>query len=181
MEKTYTYTARSAEYPEQVVTFTLHDTHMSVGLGAPLEHLERALHIGEEEEAPEEEGGEAEGAEEAQEDLSLWLKPMAVSLVERGTRPFRVDDVAAQAADDWLQVKAWVRTGGLRLMPITLIDGRVDNPAAAHAFVEEVAERKATTGPNLLGLLDYWATWFVAGFLMVVLFQLWRRRGKSEA
>jgi len=40
MENTYTYTARSIEDPEQVVTFTLQDHRMSVGLGAPLEQIE---------------------------------------------------------------------------------------------------------------------------------------------
>lgn len=149
MERTYTYTARNADNSEQVVTFTLHDSHMSVGVGAPLEQVERALQFTPGEEGLEELEEEAERAEKPQ----LWLRPLAVSLVERGTRPFHVDDVDTKAVDDWLQVRAWVRTGGLRLFPITLIDGRVDNPEAAHAFVEEVAERQ-TAGLNILGLLD---------------------------
>ena len=43
MENTYTYTARNIEDPEQVVTLTLQDHHMSVGLGAPLEQIETVL------------------------------------------------------------------------------------------------------------------------------------------
>jgi hypothetical protein len=35
LENTYTYTARSADHPERVVTFTLYDHSMSVELGAP--------------------------------------------------------------------------------------------------------------------------------------------------
>jgi hypothetical protein len=91
-----------------------------------------------------------------------------------------VDDVAANLADDWLQVKAWVRAGGLRLVPVALIDGRVDNPVAAQDFVEEVRERKTVTGFNIFGLLDYWATWIVAGVVALVMFQQWRRKGSEK-
>jgi len=181
MAKTYTYTARSAENPERVVTFTLRDSRMSVGVGAPLEQVERAIQLGRGEEEPEEqveEGAELEVRESAR--PKLWLRPLAVSLIERGTQPVHVDDVAAELADDWLQVKAWIRTGGLRLIPITLIDGRVDNPVAARDFVEEVQERKTVTGLDLLGLLDYWATWIVAGVFALVMLQQWRRKGSDK-
>lgn len=165
MEDTYTYIARSADDPAQAVTFTLHDNSMSVGLGAPLEHVERAL--------------EPEGEVRPR----PWLKPLAVSLLERGTRPFRVADVDATAEDDWLSVTAWFRGGGLRLAPVILIRGRVDNPEAALAFVEELNRRKASvTGPfKLLGVLDYWATWLLAGFFLLGLLGIWRRRSLSES
>lgn len=178
MAETYTYTARSAEHPERVVTFRLRDSRMSVSLGAPLEQVERTLQIGageEEPEAPEEALEEADEVEPADKP-KLWLKPMAVSLMERGMRPFHVDDVVAKAADDWLRVKAWIRAGNLRLLPFTLIEGRVDNPDAAHAFIEEVKERKTAAGLSIFDLLDYWATWIVGGILMIVLFQRWRRQ-----
>lgn len=185
MAKTYTYTARSAENPERVVTFTLRDSRMSVGVGAPLEQVERAIQLSRGEEAGEERGAEEaeEGAElevEEEERPKLWLRPVAVSLIERGTRPVHVDDVVANVSDDWLQVKAWIRTGGLRLIPITLIDGRVDNPVAAQDFVEEIGERKTVTGFNVFGLLDYWATWIVAGIAALVMFQQWRRKGSEK-
>lgn len=172
LENTYTYTARSADNPEQVVTFTLHDHSLSVGVGVPLEHVERAL-------GPEEGEGEAE----AEHHIQPWLKPMAVSLIERGTRPFNVADVNARAEDEWLHVRAWFRAGGLRLAPITLIAGRVDNPEAARAFVQELNERKAPAAglARVLGILDYWATWFLAGFLLVFLLESWRRRKDGEA
>ena len=63
MAETYTYTARSAENPERVVTFTLRGRRMSVGVGAPLEQVEQAIRLGRgetEEEEGEEEGTEAE-------------------------------------------------------------------------------------------------------------------------
>jgi len=183
MAKTYTYTARSADNPERVVTFTLRDSRMSVGVGAPMEQVEAAIELGRGTEVPEEEGAEegAAAVEEAQaERPKLWLRPVAVSLVERGTQPVHVDDVVAKVHDDWLTVKAWVRAGGLRVVPITLIDGRVDNPVAAGDFVEEVQERKTVTGFNLLGLLDYWATWVGVGLAALILLQSSRRKGSQK-
>lgn len=181
MTRTYTYTARSAENPERVVTFTLRDSRMSVGVGAPLEQVERAIQIGRGEEVPEEAEAEAGSEVEVPERPKLWLRPVAVSLIERGTRPIHVDDVVAKMTDDWLRVRAWIRTGGLRLIPVTLIDGRVDNPVAAQDFVEEVQERKSTTGWDLFALFDYWATWVVVGISALVMFQQWRRKGSEKA
>jgi len=171
LENTYTYTARSADNPEQIVTLTLHNHSLSVGVGAPLEHIERAL-----------QAESAENEEEPTYHIQPWLKPMAISLVERGMRPFSVDDVGADVERDWLRVRAWFRVGGLRLAPVTLVAGRVDNPDAAQAFVKELNTRKAATGlPGFLGLLDYWAAWFVAGFVMMVILERWRRKRGSEA
>lgn len=180
MAETYTYTARSAENPERVVTFTLRDSRMSVGVGAPLEQVERAIELGrgEEKEEEVEEGVQVELGEA--EKPKLWLRPVAVSLLERGTGPVHIDDVVANLMDDWLRVRAWIRTGGLRLIPITLIDGRIDNPVAAQDFVEEVQERKTVTGLNLFGLFDYWATWIAAGILALVMFQRWRQKGSEK-
>ncbi|MGD8397757.1 MAG: hypothetical protein PVG11_02770 [Anaerolineae bacterium] len=170
MENTYTYTARSVEVPEQVVTFTLQDHHMSVGLGAPLEQIEAIV------EAVEGEEGGDERAEP-----KLWLKPLAVSLVEQGRGPFRVEDVYASAAEDWLQVRAWYRAGGLALTPVTLVQGRVDNPVAAQAFVEELDRRKEEVagigGP--LKLFDFWFTWVAVGVFFLALLQFWRRQGEA--
>jgi hypothetical protein len=174
MENTYTYTARSIENPEQVVTFTLQDHHMSVGLGAPLEQIETVLQrIGTGEEAEEEAG---QGAQ-----AKLWLKPLAISLLERNVGPFRVADVNATAEDDWLRVSAWYRAGGLALAPVALVDGHVDNPQAAQAFVQELEERKAdVTGAfGLLNVLDYWLTWLLGVALIFGLLQVWRRKVDS--
>lgn len=168
MENTYTYTARSIENPEQVVTFTLQDHHMSVGLGAPLEQVETLL---QRVDAGKEKAGEGALG-------NLWLRPLAVSLLERGVGPFRVADVNATAEEDWLRVSAWYRAGGLALAPVTLVNGRVDNPPAAQAFVEELQERKSEVtgafGP--LNVLDYWFTWILGAALILGSFQLWRRK-----
>ena len=126
MENTYTYTARSVENPKQVVTLTLQDHHMSVGLGAPLEQIETVL---QQADAGEETAGEAaQGAQD-----KLWLRPLAISLLERGVGPFRVADVNAAAEEDWLRVNAWYRAGGLALAPVTLVD-------SAHTVAREVQD-----------------------------------------
>lgn len=162
-ENTYTYTARSAVNPSKVVTFTLHDHRMSVELGAPLEHVERALGI---------EEGETEAEQEAR--IQPWVKPMAVSVIERAARPFNIADVDVNAQDARLQVTSWIRTTGLRLVPVVFLMEQVDNPEAAHAFAKEVEERKASAAhPGLFrGPLDYWASWLLAGLVMGA--WLWR-------
>ncbi len=173
MENTYTYTARSVYRPERVVTFTLHGGRMSVGVGVPLEQAARVA------ETIQTEKGEEEAADV---EPQLWLKPVAVALVERSATPFRVVDVDASADEDRLFVRGWVRVGGLRLAPITLMAGHVDNPDAAHAFVAELDRRKAARdrGPMLLHLLDFWATWFVLGGVVIGLFNLWRKKSYDE-
>lgn len=167
MEETYTFTARSAVDPSRVVTLTLHDHRLSVGTGPPLEQVERAVA---EEERESEEAPPAAGRP--------WLRPLAVSLLQRGTQPFPVEDVFAQIKVDQLSVKAWYRARGLRLIPVTLIDGQVDNPEAALAFVEELNSRKSEVRLTFgfLELLDYWATWAMAFVSVIAVLVLWRRR-----
>jgi hypothetical protein len=145
---------------------------MSVGSGVPVEQAARLI-----ESATAEEGDEGES--DARPETQLWLKPMAISLVERGTSPIRVIDVDARATGaGYLWVRGWIRVGGLRLAPVTLLDGRVDNPDAALSFVEELARRKEkyAQGPALLNFLDYWATWLVLGSALLVFFGQWRKR-----
>ena len=183
MEKTYTYTARSADHPEKVVTFTLYDRTMSVGVGVPLEQavrLAEAVRAEDEDEEGLSEAGEAATTTETK--PQLWLKPLAVSLVEQSTTPFRVVDIDAQADGDWLFVRGWVRLGGLRLAPMTLMSGRVDNPDAAQAFAKEVVRRKdaLNTGPAIFQVLDYWATWAVLTSVLVSAFTIWRHKSFSE-
>lgn len=172
MEETYTYTARSPEHPEQTLTFTLRNDHLSVDLSAPVEQVERVWQA----RRGDEDGGEAEGEANG----GVWLKPLAVSLLERGVGPFHVSDVSAVARQDNLRIRAWYRAGGLGLVPITLINSRIDNPEAAHAFVDEIARRKeevsAAIGP--LSLLNYWATWFVAIAALIVVFNFWRGKNR---
>lgn len=167
MRETYTFTARSASDPSRVVTLTLHDHRLSVGTGPPLEQVQRAVR--------EQEGEEGD---EALAERRPWLRPLALSLIQEGTAPFPVKDVSAQSDQDWLTIRAWYRAGGLRLLPVTLIDGQVDNPDAAEGFVRELQERKAEVSLRigLFELLDYWATWALAFVSIAAMLLLWRRQ-----
>lgn len=178
MENTYTYTARSIEDPEKVVTFTLHDDRMSVDVGAPVEQIARTLAVVAEE-VDEEEKETAEHAEQhaPKKHAKMWLKPLAVSLVERGAGALRITDVDASVHEDHLSVRSWTRLNGLRLAPITLMAGRIDNPVAATAFVDEVNARKKAFARGLpfFNFLNYWVTWVGAALSMVAVFTFWHR------
>jgi len=172
---TYTYTARSADDPDQVVTFTLQDHRMVIDVGVPLEHVERALRR---RQATEREEAEVEGegaAAEIEPYSYSWLKPMVVSLLERGTRPFNIGDVSVKAEDEGLWVTAWARASGLRLAPVVFGMSRVDNPEAAEAFAREVKKRKESVpSPRRFpGFMDYWASWLFASFATVTLLVVW--------
>lgn len=188
MENTFTYTARSTYAPEKVVTFTLYNSSMSVDLGVPLEHLERAL--AGHEEAKETEADRGTEAAEVQEGdqavaaTSVYhtLKPMAVSLMEKGGQPFNMADVSASAEGGGLNVTAWVRAKGLRLAPVRFRWERVDNPEGAKAFAREVrARNQAASRPGrFAGILDYWVSWLALGALMLALFWPRKRRRGPE-
>ena len=166
MQNTYTYTARSADDPDKVVTLTLHDDQMSVGVAAPLEQIEQVVA----------KLMRGKGEEIQETDVTIpWLKPLAISLVERSTGSFKIEDVNAWMEDDVLVVKAWVRVGGLRGSPITIIDERVDNPDAADAFVWELDSRKEELDEHVLPF-DYWLTWLGLAAGLFFFFVMWRRR-----
>jgi hypothetical protein len=159
MENTYTHIARNVQDTSQVVTFTLHDHHLTVGLSNPLEKIETAL----------ETENTGTGTEEEQA-RQPWIKPVAVSLLERGLRPFNIDDVEAAAENGGLRFVAWTRVGGLRLAPIIFEIEQVDDPEATDAFVKELWKRKTSiTGAEALpGLLDYWVGWFGASLILMI-------------
>lgn len=168
MKDTYTYTTRSADDPEEMATFTLHNHSMSIELGgALLEQVERVFR-----------NGDSEGEDR----LPPWLKPALVWLLQQGLRPFSVADVNASVKGEGLWIMAWIRAGDLRLAPVTLVWERVDNPDAAQAFVKELNKRKVSAAHpgRFPGPLDYWAIWVFIGFLMVVLPLRWLREGDDE-
>ena len=170
LENTFTYTARSLENPENVVTFTLHDHSMSVDMSVPIENLERALQS-------------AAEAEQKMIPISQlpWLRPVSASLIQWGTHPFRVADIEASLEGYRLGVLAWIRLGGLRLAPIPLPIEPVDNPEAAEAFVKELSARKDTAESpgRFQGPLDYWAGWLLSALLIIIPTLIWLR-GKDK-
>jgi hypothetical protein len=53
--------------------------------------------------------------------------------------------------------------------------GRVDNPEATQAFVEELEQRKASVAHSsrVPTWLDYWASWLLLGSLVILLPLIW--------
>lgn len=158
MAATYTYTARNAYDPEKVVTFTLYDGHLRVNLTGLLEDLGKVT-------------AAEDKTEEAKHQIRTQAGPTALKLVENLSGPIHVQDARASLdEEERLRVFAWKRLGGLRLAPIVVNAGRVDNPEAAEAFVEELETRSASTEPvnRFIGPLDYWIGW--AGMLIGLFF-----------
>lgn len=165
---TYTYTARDVDEPDRTLTFTLEDERLSVDLGPPAEQLESLIEPATQDQQGGQEGDDAKKAR---------LRELALTLLQRRLGPFRTSDVAAAVQDDRLTVRAWYRARGLALAPMTLIDGRIDNPGAAQAFTKELAKRKeASARPSVVKVFDYWLTWVLAAAAFVLLF----RRFSSE-
>lgn len=156
-ENTFTYTARSTQNPEKMAMFTLHNGSVSVQLGnALMEQAEEAYEsFRDEDDTP----------------LTTWIKPLATGSLQRFLEPIPLEDFDADLKDKALQTTAWIRAGGLRLMPVMMTWQDVDNPDGANAFVNELQERKdaiASTG-TLPDLFDYWASWMVIGLMTIAL------------
>jgi hypothetical protein len=166
--QTYTYTARNANDPNQVVTFTLYNNHMRVNLTGL---MERASQV----------AGASEKPAEIKRQLSTQAKPMVVKMVENFSGPAHIKDVDANLDDERLNVVIWQRTGGLRFAPIQFKMEKVDNTEAAEAFVDELAQRKkdAEHEGRLWGPLDYWLGWAGLLILMGVIYRWLRRRARS--
>ena len=153
---TYTYTARNINDPDKVVTFTLLDGHMRVNLTGLLDQANTVA-------SSEEKSGELKRQ------VSLHAKPALLKLKEGISGPIHINDVNAKLEDEQLQVTLWQRMGGLRLAPVQVDMGQVDNEEAAEAFVDELEQRKEETksnASNFFGPLDYWLGW--AGLMLLI-------------
>lgn len=167
MTETYTYTARNVNNPEKVITFTLYDGHMRVNLTGLLEDLGTIT-------------AAEDKAAEAKRQLKSQAGPTTLKVLENMTGPFHVRDTSASLdEEDRLRVMAWKRMAGFRLAPVMISAGRVDNPEAAEAFVEELDQRAEETESinRFFGPLDYWLGWLLMITGLVVLF---RWPGKEE-
>jgi hypothetical protein len=166
--KTYTYTARNINNPDKVVTFTLYDGHMRVNLTGLLDQAKTVT------DADEKSG-------ELRQQVSLQAKPALLKIKEGISGPVHINDINAKMDEDQLQVTMWPRVAGLRLAPVQLTMGQVDNEEAAEAFVDELEQRKETTESEtrkFFGPLDYWIGW--AG-LMLLIGLLIRRPKRNES
>jgi hypothetical protein len=169
MENTYTFIARSALNPLRVATFTLHGDRMSIGMGSPIEQMESII--------PDDEK-EADTNKDLIKSPSPWLSPLILALMERKWAPFHIRDVDVDQSNGGLNVRAWSRVAGLRLLPVILAWEQVDNPAAADDFVREVIERQEAASParKFLGFFDYWVSWVVG--VIALLFMIGKQRGR---
>lgn len=155
-ENTMTYTARSAENPEKMAMFTLHNGSVSIQLGnALLEQVEEAydnFRIGDDR------------------TLATWIKPLATGSLQQLLEPIPLADFDAELKDDSLQTTAWLRAGGLRLAPVMMNWTQVDNPEGAEAFMEALEARKRELDEDgLPNPFDYWIGWMLIGVASLVL------------
>lgn len=168
-DTTYTYTARSVENPEKVATFTLKDDLISMQLGdAILEQFTSASAIYSSDEAFQ---------------MTDMLKPVVAALAQMLLRPFPLADFNASFNEGTLSTTTWLRPGGLRLFPVSITWSEVDNPDAAEAFANEVANRKGAlvVQESAASLTDYWATWIAIGAAGILfLNSLFGRRGSKN-
>jgi hypothetical protein len=195
LENTYTYTARSANDPRKVVTFTLFNDRMAIDVAALMEQVERAVAARGNGAEAEDEGERTEKAKKAKKvekvggaELAAparpWLTPGAASLLERATEPIHLSDVQAESPDGGLRLTAWVRANNLRLAPVLFRMKKVDNPRAAEDFVNEIKRRKeeAPSTQRLPGPFDYWFGWALGGAMAIGALVAWLlpKRGKGE-
>lgn len=171
-DTTFTYTARSANNPDKVATFTLQNGTVSVELGtAIIEQMEDAF--------------DAFQSDQAHK-LAGWLEPAATGALQRMTQPVPLADFEASVEGSGLRALAWIRAGGLRLAPIVGIWQEVDNVPGARAFVEEVEQRKKAAGEidRMPDPFDYWAGWALVGLVVlavpIFLMRLLKSKRRAE-
>jgi hypothetical protein len=163
---TYTYTARSLDNPDNIVTFTLDDNHMRVNLTGVLEKLEKVI---ESDEKP----------TELRHQFVSQFQPGALKAAEIISAPVHLSDVSVDLDDGRLKVNTWKRVAGLRLAPIGIKVNKVDNPDAAQAFVREFEERRTASERigKFIGPLDYWFGWLAMILAVMILFRWPNREG----
>jgi hypothetical protein len=101
--------------------------------------------------------------------------------IERLSGPVHITDVNPFLEDGAFKLTFWKRIAGLRVAPITLSIGDVDNPEAAEEFIDTLLERQdhAEEPGVFAGPLDYWATWIGLLVGLIVLIK-WPKKEKSK-
>ena len=162
---TFTYTARNKNNLEKVTTFTLVDDRLKINLTGLLDQAQKI--------------SSAETAlQETQSQIGLQAKPLVMKMLENVYHAgIHINDARVHINDGRFKLTAWYRAAGLRLAPITINMGEIDNPAAAEAFADEISRRQKQASPTgkFFGPLDYWFGW--VGLLFVI-FLLIRKKKK---
>ena len=170
MPFTYTYTARNKDNPDKVITFTIFDDYLKVNLTGLLDQISDVV---------EEDQGESR-KQAIKSVLSTQSGSAIYKAIERISGPVHISDVNANLEEDHLNLTLWKRLAGLRVAPITISMGDVDNPESASQFIDTLLERQnGADSPGLFaGPLDYWATWIGLLIGMIVLIR-WPKKDQS--
>ena len=105
--QTYTYTARSINDPENIITFTLDDGHLRVSLAGLFDQAGVITQS----DSP---------SDQLKQQIKTQAKPMALKVTEQLSGPVHVNDVQASLNDEELRITLWQRLAGLRLAPIMI-------------------------------------------------------------
>ncbi|MBE0408136.1 MAG: hypothetical protein IBX69_00205 [Anaerolineales bacterium] len=166
MTETFTFTARDADNPDEVITFTLKGNFLFVSMTGILEQVDKVR-------------TSQEKGEEVLRQVKTHAKPIALKMIEAFSGPVHISDASATMVGEKLVMNVWKRLAGFRLAPLVIIINRVDNPEASESFVAELNERKkdVTHIGKFFGPLDYWLGW-VGLILLVVLLVRWPHRNQ---
>lgn len=169
MPFTYTYTARSKENPDRVMTFTIFEDYLKVNLTGLVDQISEVIE-------------DEERKHAAKEFFTTQSGTALYKVMERISGPVHINDVSPSFDDGAFRLTFWRRIAGLRFAPIVLIMGDVDNPEAAAKFIETLQERKnqAESPGRFSGPLDYWATWIAMVIGIFVLIK-WPRKKKEKS
>jgi len=168
MPFTYTYTARNQKKPEKVMTFTIFENYLKVNLTGLLDRVSDIV--------------EEDTREEAIKSfLSSQSNSALYKALERLSGPVHINDVSPYLEGGQFKLTFWKRLIGLRIAPITIVMGDVDNPEAAAQFINTLIERQSLADdPGVFaGPLDYWITWIGMLIGLIVLIR-WPRKDKSS-
>jgi hypothetical protein len=168
MTFTYTYTARSKDNLEHVATFTIMDDVLKVNLTGLFDQVSDVVEAEDQEQA-------AKHLLKSQSDSAMY------KFVERLSGPVHVKDVSPSFDNEEFSLTFWKRIAGLRVAPLIVMMGEVDNPEAARQFIETLREQQEIAeAPNVFsGPLDYWVTW-IALLIGIFILIKWPREKKSE-
>ena len=169
MPFTYTYTARSKENPDRVMTFTIFDDYLKVNLTGLVDQVSEVI-------------DDEDRQAAAKEFFTTQSGTALYKVMERLSGPVHINDVTPSFEDGAFKLIFWRRVAGLRFAPIVVLMGSVDNPEAAGQFIDTLMERQDQTDtPGIFaGPLDYWATWIAMVIGVLVLIK-WPRKKKEKA
>lgn len=167
MPFTYTYTARNKHNPNRVITFTIYKDQVKVNLTGLDDQVSKIIKSNDQKSA-------------VKELITTQAGTTIYKAIEQISGSVHINDVNSDLKGDQFTLTFWRRLAGLRLAPLVLSIGEVDNLQGAQQFIDTLRERQALTEtPSVFsGPLDYWATWIAMLIGLIVLIK-WPRKKKS--